>query len=85
MNGDIAQALNSIAIQLSNLGNGNAATNMGAIEAHGKFTSEALSEIATANNQIAGALDNIAQAIEIHGNSLDNIADAIEIQNNAQT
>lgn len=35
----IHNGLQAIALQLSNLGNANAATPMGAVEAHGKFVS----------------------------------------------
>jgi hypothetical protein len=45
---EIANGLNAIAYQLKYLGNGNASTHMGAIEAHGKFVSEALERIASA-------------------------------------
>jgi hypothetical protein len=71
---NVATALGSIAYQLKNLGNADAATPMGAIEAHGKVVSEAItdglsavadamSEQAEAQREIAGALHSIAEAL----------------------
>ena len=59
-----AQALASIAYQLECLGNGGAATSMGALEAHGQRVGEALDHVAEA---IAGAGEAIAAAISVHG------------------
>lgn len=71
MTDKIAIALTEIAQALNNLGNGNAATDMGAVEAHGKFTSEAIQEVAAVlsnleqhHDRLADAMDRIATTME---------------------
>lgn len=61
---DIAQALDSIARALRDLGNADAATPMGALEAHGKTLGNGLDSIASSLGAIAEALDRIATAME---------------------
>lgn len=55
--GEIAAALESIATQLKYLGNGNAATQMGAIEGLGAVTKEAFEALSSAVHEIAESLD----------------------------
>jgi hypothetical protein len=66
----IADALREIGTHLKYLGNGDASTTMGAIEAHGKFTSEAIQTQAAAIGELA---QSVCQASE----SLDEIAVAL--------
>ena len=79
-NANIAKALNNIALQLSNLGNGNAVTNkVGAIERLGMMlrdkeeidisnTLEDMGcQIKSGCEDIAEALNNVAEAITEHG------------------
>jgi hypothetical protein len=58
----LAGALGSIATQLMNLGNGNASTQMGAIENLSK-------EVMEGTSRIAEGLHAIAEAISEHGGS----------------
>ena len=60
MNNDQAKALNNIAHALGKLGLADAATSMGAIEAHGIIVQEA-------SERIAEGLHEIAAAIREHG------------------
>ena len=52
----IARAGDRIGVWLKHLGNGDASGETGAIEAHGKYTSEAI-------DRVASAIDGLAQAI----------------------
>ena len=58
---DIIEAIDGLAhaihLGLSNLGNGNAATSMGALEAHGKAVLEAGENIASAIRELSGVID----------------------------
>ena len=58
---DIIEAIDGLAhaihVGLSNLGNGNAATPMGALEAHGKAMLEAAENIASAIRELSGSID----------------------------
>jgi len=54
----------AIAVGLKYLGNGDAGTTMGAIEAHGKAVADAAERIAGALEGIAGALNRLAEAVE---------------------
>jgi hypothetical protein len=53
----LAEAVNSLAYQVRYLGNGSADTPMGAIEAHGKFVSEALEGVASSMGEISRAIE----------------------------
>jgi hypothetical protein len=61
MSVDTVRELAKIAHALRDLGNGDAATRMGAIEAHGKALHDATRELA---NAITGAAELIAAALE---------------------
>lgn len=67
---DVAEALVSIARAIHRLGNADAATAMGGLEAHGMTMHEGLLAIASALNEVARALSEISV-------SLDQVADAI--------
>ena len=58
---DIIEAIDGLAhaihLGLSNLGNGNAATPMGALEAHGKAMLEAAENIASAIRELSSSID----------------------------
>lgn len=54
--GNIADAIYSLSHQLKYLGNGDAATSMGAIEAFGKHIGEKLETLSSALGEIAGAV-----------------------------
>lgn len=56
-------ALLLIGRALRDLGNGNAATNMGAIEAHGKAVLDGSERIAGALTEVAAAIDRLAEAV----------------------
>ena len=56
----IEEALDGIAYQLRSLGNGDASTPMGAIEAHGKVMKEGLESVASGLNAIAEAISELA-------------------------
>ena len=64
---DLVGAIESISRALVSLGNGNACTQMGAIEAHGKAITDAGSKIADAINGLADAIVEIASIIEKQG------------------
>ena len=81
-NCDTAEALSRIATQLKYLGNGDAGTPMGAIEAHGKFMSDAIrdgfaqlgeviQEQTHAQLEIARGLHAIAEAIHTLAETLE--------------
>jgi hypothetical protein len=57
-------ALDRVARALRDLGNGNAATSMGAIEAHGKATLDSASLIADGLGSVARAIERLAEAVE---------------------
>jgi hypothetical protein len=57
----LAQAVASVALQLKFLGNADAATPMGAIEAFGKVMQDGLSEIGTALSEIGTRLDSLGE------------------------
>lgn len=59
----LAIAIESVAAALYKLGNNDAATPMGAIEAHGLKISEASSKIADGLNNIADSIRELAQAV----------------------
>jgi hypothetical protein len=58
---DIIEAIDGLAhaihLGLSNLGNGNAATSMGALEAHGQAMLEAAENIASAIRELSSSID----------------------------
>ena len=58
---DIIEAIDGLAhsiyLGLSNLGNGNAATPMGALEAHGQAMLEAAENIASAIRELSASID----------------------------
>lgn len=56
----VAEALNEIASALYQLGNGNAATPMGGLEAHGLKLAEAIEDAAI---KLSGSLDGLADAV----------------------
>lgn len=60
----VAEALVRISTSLNYLGNGNAGTQMGAIEAHGVVIKDGAAEIASAINSLAEAAGGIAAAID---------------------
>ncbi len=62
--GDVAKALQGIAYQLKCLGNGDALTQMGAIEAHGVVVKEAGEAIAGGLHEVARAIEKLAEAVE---------------------
>jgi hypothetical protein len=59
--GNVVDALDSIARSLRLLGNADAATPMGAIEAHGKVIDDAAQLIANALNNVAEAIRELAE------------------------
>lgn len=61
---EVAKALLNIGLQLRNLGNGDAATHMGAIEAHSIQIKEGCAAIAGALESVAEALKKIAHNME---------------------
>jgi methyl-accepting chemotaxis protein len=90
---EVPDALLRIAMQLKYLGNGDAGTTMGAIEAHGKFVSDAIS---TGVSDIAQAIRHGAdvQAEALHqqageyneiAGALDRIAEALQAIATAMT
>ena len=62
-NGDVVEAIDGLAraihLGLSNLGNGNAATPMGALEAHGQAMLEAAENIASAIRELSSSIDTL--------------------------
>jgi len=60
---EVAEAIEKIAMALKYLGNGDASTTMGAIEAHGMAIKESSETISSSLNSIAIALTEIAIAI----------------------
>ena len=60
---DIIEAIDGLAhaihLGLSNLGNGNAATSMGALEAHGQAMLEAAENIASAIRELSISIDTL--------------------------
>lgn len=73
----IANALENVARQIRNLGNADAATPMGALEALGKVFDERLPLVATETRGIELALDGIADAISEQAAALDKLATAM--------
>lgn len=63
---NIAEALNNVAIQIKYLGNGGAATDQGAIEAHGYHMGEKVDSVSRA---IAEGFNELAHAIRDAENS----------------
>jgi len=55
----LASAQESTAVHIKYLGNGNAATTMGAIEAYGMHIGEKLNTLSEALNAIADAIDRV--------------------------
>lgn len=53
---EVADALRAIARSINNLGNGDAATPMGGLEALGKVVSESLDNVASALREVAEAI-----------------------------
>ena len=76
---DLAAAVQAVAEQIKYLGNGNAATQMGAIEAHGKFTSEAIEAHGNLTSEairgLASSVDDLAEAIHEVGIKFDVFSD----------
>jgi hypothetical protein len=60
---EVAEAIEKIAMALKYLGNGDASTTMGAIEAHGMAIKESAETISSALESIASSIDNLASAI----------------------
>lgn len=63
----LVDAINGVAHSLKYLGNGDAWTSMGGMEAHGKIVSEALQEISSAISEHSQAIESLADAIRAHG------------------
>jgi hypothetical protein len=61
---NIVSAINRLALQVKYLGNGDAATSMGGLEALGKVLSESNQCIASALSGVAQAIDRLADAQE---------------------
>ena len=68
----LLSAFEGIARQLKNLGNADASTPMGAIEAHGKAVDDAAERLAGEIDEVATRLGDVAEALE-------HIADAIKL------
>jgi hypothetical protein len=60
---DIGEAIEAVARQLKWLGNGDAATHFGAIEAHGIQVEKAGNAIYNGLSEVAQALENLADAV----------------------
>ena len=77
-NGDDANIVDAVAMvarALHELGNADAATPMGAIEAHGKAVKESGEEVASGLRAVSISLDEIADQIRYVGDALHNAND----------
>lgn len=60
----LSEAINGVAVQLKHLGNADACTPMGAIEALGSVLKDGLSDVASGLQAISGSLDDAAEVAQ---------------------
>ncbi len=73
----VANALCAVARAIRDLGNGDAATHMGGLEALGVVFKDCLEELSSAQSGIADSADRIADAIDRHSLSIDNLSSVL--------